>query len=205
VVLPTVGRDCLVDTLDSLAASGFHDRDELLVIPDGHYKDSTRATVNAHILAPQVRFIEIESGGFWGHPGRTKGMAAAKKQLVMFTQDDQLFAPGALTAIRRAVGASKDWKTQGHFFRVVPRAGRTVPSGGGSWSLGDIDADCIVLPVRQRALFGLWDNSYNGDYIFISETKRKFEEAGFEFVWHEEVISVQRLHAGRYGQFLNGG
>lgn len=203
VVLPTVGRDSLIRTLTSLVEAGLTRQDELLVMADGESQQEIRTTVFGLepltlAVAPKVHFMAPDEGGFWGHPGRTAGMRLARKCAVMFTQDDQVFVPAALDKLRWELKEDPDWEKCGHLFRVVPRSGYIVPTNPGRYSLGHVDADCIVLPTRLRPLYGTWDHSYNGDHSFIAETVENFTEKGLEFKWHKTLLSVQEAHLERY-------
>lgn len=201
IVLPTVGRDTLVDTLDSLVAAGLARYDEILVMADGPKQESIGPIAFRHpvneIAKVCVTLME-DRGGFWGHPGRNEGMAQATKRLVMFTQDDQLFVPGALKVVREVVLASKHWDKTGHIFQVVPRNAGIVPVKVGAMAVGFIDADCVCVPRNLLPFCAEWTNHYCGDNDFIVNTANNLRARGSYWQYHLCLISV---HHGKRAQY----
>lgn len=203
VVLPTIGRDGLWPALDHIVAAGLTSKDEIICMVDGDHQFETTDCILAKFRdTPYVvrTFMMGAQGGDFGHPGRNRGMYLANKDTVMFTQDDQFLVPGALTVIKEVLGAQGDWETRGHMFQVVPRAGNLCFSTSGATACGTIDADCVVLPVRRRAEFGVWRPGYNGDHDFITETMRKFGHP--PFAYHSCLISVSQNHLDRFKEMF---
>lgn len=211
MVLPTVGRTHLFNTLISAREAGLGEGDELIVVMDGPFEPTRHVPVFSAMedWPGDLLVVHLKEGegGNYGHPGRTYGQSRATRDLVMFTQDDQRFTPGAIQRVRQAVSETPRWHRKAHIFPVVPRAGNIVPQRDGDLELGHIDADCVVLPTKQRRLFGEWDPKrlgYNGDHAFIERTFIDFTTKALGMIWHLEgpPLSVQEMLVPHYSEFF---
>lgn len=204
VVLPTIGRPGLEATLNSLVASGFTAGDQLVLLPDGD--DQRGVTRRALRCLRQEEWADVlvaiscmeGSGGDYGQPGRNRGMAAASGDFVVFTQDDQVFLSGALQRLRTEL-AAPDATRQVHFVQVVPTVGYVVPRAPALLGVGQIDADCLVLPTARRDLWAHWGVGYNGDHTMIAKTYNNFRGRGGGAQWHMFLVSVNERHLAHYG------
>jgi hypothetical protein len=158
IIIPSSGRFTLARTLESIYTSGFDSRaDEVLV--------------------------RINGNSPWGHGSRNLLMAHAKGTHLMFMDDDDVYEPGALTAVREAISAYPD---RVHIFQMRYSNGHVL------WSTkelreGNVSTQMVVTPNIKEQL-GRWGSRYEGDYDFIKETCAYQGDP----VWHQFVIASVR-------------
>ena len=187
VVIPTIGRDTLAVTLESLRAQPESAGVEVLVVADTH------GAVNAQleyrrkdVVAEGHAWLEYDAGFHCvGQPQRTFGAKAASAPWVWFAQDDNIAAADSLANIELAIDAQPHPRPL--FFRFVSYWRDTI------WhdqklALGNIDADCLVFPrhIAQKVEWGL---RYEGDY---DAAVRAFNYSGGDVAWVDQVVSVAR-------------
>lgn len=191
VIIPTVGRPSLARTLASVIDGGIAPEDQVVIVNDGDV-DAVHGIVEAAELDGRCKVMVaglVPPGGDYGQPARNFGMMVATGTHLVFTQDDNVFAPGALDAVRHEAELAPE---RLHFWRVKPQCGTLVWSGrddDGLPVLGHIDADCGVVP-NDPARLGKWGEGYNGDYVFWRETAENFGARRIE--WHEEMIAANQ-------------
>jgi len=196
VVIPTAAQrhDGLMRTLDSIRWQPHFQGVEVLVVADTH---GLQDRLNLDILRDQVegyrgqyRWFEHDAGlHCYGQPQRTFGAQQAAGEWVAFSQDDNILAAGALSAVWMSVSTSP--RKRPLFFKVL------TPWRGEVWAerelrLGNIDADCLVLP-RELAREITWGLRYEGDFdAAVAAMQRTSGDVG----WCEERIAIARPEAG---------
>lgn len=193
VVIPTVGRETLQMTLDSLSAQPECEGVEVLVVGDT-YGGRTPALEQAHIRAELMGFkwLEHDAGLHCvGQPQRTAGARAAKAPWVWFSQDDNVAAQDSLAAIELAIDQQP--RRRPLFFRMRTHWGAQV------WrqphlALGNIDADCLVFP-RTIAHAVEWGLRYEGDY---DAAARALDLSGGDVAWVDAIVSMARPQPGQF-------
>lgn len=115
-------------------------------------------------------------------------MTLATGDYILFQDDDDIYAPGALVNVHRAVRRAP---LAPHLFRFqAARAG-----GARYWvtegvvAIGQIGGHCMVVPNDPTRL-GQWTDRYEGDFDFIEETLKLWEPIAP--VWRKEVIVLAR-------------
>lgn len=181
VVIPTIGRPSLDRLLDSIPDD--HSI-EVIVVGDTYDCDFIKDLAAARgRLSGNNRYWYMHDGGAhcWGHPQRNYGMSVATGQWLMFSQDDNVYAPGAFDAIAHAVAGNHQRPL---LFKVMTWQAGVV------WTApmlreGDIDADCLVVP-NVRAKLGVWTSRYNGDWDMLSHTAELWDN---DIGWRPELIA----------------
>jgi hypothetical protein len=198
IVIPTVGRASLVDTLDAIdhqperLMAGV----EVVVVADTYAGGMTPNLDQAkdHIATERqlgrYRFIEHDGGQHvYGQPQRTAGARAARGDWVWFGQDDNVAAENALTAIYDAV---RSHISELLIFRWVS-PWREVIWRYPELALGNLDADCLVMS-RNLAQQVTWGLRYEGDF---DAARQAFELTGrAEPDWRPPIISIARPDEG---------
>lgn len=191
VIIPTIGRQTLEDTIQSIRLNGERisgDGDiEILVIGDtylGTYQNTLdRAKKIADMWAST--YVEYDGGiHCYGHPQRNYGIKIANGDWLAWMQDDDVWLPGAVEAIMQSISTGNS----------TPRLFRTHTwQAGIVWKrqelvVGNIDADCIVTP-NMPGKVAEWTNRYEGDFDFILNTCKRW---GMNVRWEEFVIARGR-------------
>jgi glycosyltransferase involved in cell wall biosynthesis len=159
VIVASLGRPSLQATLDSIKPQ-LQDSDEIL--------------------------ISVNHDCPWGHAARNQLMRAARGDLLLFCDDDDLLMPDALCLARVAGGQAPD---RLHIFRMEH------PQAGLIWreeriAEGNVSTQMIVVPNRP-VLLGRWGDRYAGDFDFVASTVEKMPHP----VWHEEILALYRPDA----------
>lgn len=192
VVIPTIGRPSLVETLDALDAQPPHllEGVEVLVVGDTYGGQSIQlANVKEHVELERplerYRYLEVDAGlHCYGQPQRAYGAREARGRWVWFGQDDNVATPRALHFIHAAT--HDDGAPRFFIFRLLTYWREQV------WRepylrLGNVDADCLVMR-QDLARTVNWGLRYEGDYDAAVEAARLSESVG----WGDEVVSIAR-------------
>lgn len=177
IIIPTIGRESLRRTLESLGPAGFDpSRDEVIVVADG------RQQAVFGILAdfPFARHLISEPDHATGYPQRQLGMESAGGTHVLFMDDDDTYRVSALNAIRHNIAMHPD--------RVlVFRADfthRATPQGPLVWKtpelvVGNVCMQAMCFP-HQPGKMSRFGRRYAADFDFlVDECKRRGEEPVF--------------------------
>lgn len=158
IIVASSGRPTLTDTIES-ARSQMRDGDEILV--------------------------SIQSDCPWGNAARNQLMRAARGDALMFVDDDDAYARGALDKARAAFEAEP---TRMHLFRMRYPDNRILWQDARVVS-GNVSTQMVVVPagLGRRVQFG---DRYEGDYDFIAGCQRYWGEPA----WHEDIITYLRPH-----------
>jgi len=97
VITPTIGRPSLRAMFESLLPQ-LSDGDEALVVGDGPQPKAAEIVLN--VRSPFVRYTETASIRNYGNPQRNLAISKANGTHLFFVDDDDLVAPGAISAIK---------------------------------------------------------------------------------------------------------
>lgn len=186
VIVPTCGRRGLVHTLGAIRGQAGPAVCEILVVGDTHAGTHAAALVPVPGLCAQYQagYAPYDGGlHAWGQPQRQHGLALARGEWLLWSQDDQVLAPGAIAALQASIAAAPPGP---RLFRVETRYGGTV------WreprlAYGDCDADGIAIP-NDPSRLGAWAPHYAGDWDFIRETVARWEG---QIVFEPFLLSVR--------------
>ncbi len=177
VIIPTMGRDTLERALASCEGA-----DEILVIVD-----RSRAPEGWTVALPEhARLIEVETCNKGGHSSRNTAMPLATGTHLAFLDDDDVFLPGAIDAMRAAacdqpVVFRMDHPQHG----ILPRD-REV-------RFGNVSTQMFLVP-NDPARLGVWEAHApelpqpGGDYTFIRGCVEKMGGP----VWRDELVARLR-------------
>jgi glycosyltransferase involved in cell wall biosynthesis len=140
VIVPTAGRGTLLGTLESIVGQ-LEPGDEVIVLRDG--------------------------AGDWGHSARNAAMPRAKGTHLLFQDDDDQYANGAIAEMRRFAREQPD---RIGIFRMRYLDGRLL------WADPELRYKNVGTPTflipNVPGKLGRWesDGKRDGDYVFIEET-----------------------------------
>lgn len=177
IVIPTLGRASLERTLASCMEA-----DEVIVV-----LDKARGVNELPCRLPSnARLIEGTWGVIGGHAGRAVGIGEATGTHLAFMDDDDIYAPGAMTLMREAACDVPVIFRMAHYNHGILWADREV-------RFGNVSTQMYVVP-NDPGRLGLWTPHApglpepGGDFTFIRETVEKMGAP----VWREEIIAVLR-------------
>lgn len=150
-IVPTVGRPTLGPLMDQLRAE-LGPLDQVVVVADGRVL-AARGCTNGD---PRMEYHEFP-GGRRGNPGRDFGMSRARGDWLMFVDDDDLLAPGAVSELRKVLASGPRVP---HIFRC---AGLDLPKPPFSETTPGVT---FVVPNDGKA--GCWD------FVQSDDTERWF-------------------------------
>lgn len=183
IVIPTLGRPSLERTLDSC-----RDADEVIVVLDmagGEF-------VLPFQTPPNTRTVAGHFGVRGGHAGRAHGVQYTTSTHLAFMDDDDIYTPGAIDAMRDAACELPVIFRMDHYQHGILWRTRDI-------YFGNVSTQMYLLP-NQPDLFGSWTPIQpdwpqpGGDCTFIQETVEAF--GGVE--WRDEIIAVLRPEVARF-------
>jgi glycosyltransferase involved in cell wall biosynthesis len=188
VVIPTIGRETLPKTLDSIP-----DGVEVIVVADTfELPPSTLENIQVEAKVYGARFIGVDAGFHdWGSPQLQAGYAAAEGEWILNCGDDDIFEPFAFETIKRAIDQLAApvplmFRTALHPTWPDPRRGNrniTVLWQAPELIDRNITGQCFVIPNDQSKI-GRWDILV--DFGFITSTVELWDG---QVEWRTEVIS----------------
>jgi hypothetical protein len=162
IVIPTISRPTLDDTLKSIASQKMGGRDEVIVVVDGDDVSFASERLARHRLRGTVASTGRRSND-WGAAARMLGQSLATGDVTLFMDDDDCYSPGAFTAVRYHATRHPG---KALLFRMTRKDGSVV------WSdpqvrQGNVSTQCVAVP--RSAPTCRWGGRYEGDFDFISQ------------------------------------
>lgn len=195
VLIPTPGQGrplarCLTSVAPQLARG-----DEVLVIGDTHDAPGglpdVQRTVEQFAREYDKRFVYLthDAGCHdYGHSQINYGMAQAQGDYLVFNDDDDVFTPGALDAIRNAAAALPEPAPL--MFRFVTRFRMVL------WAERVIRQDWVgghmFVPPNIPERLAPWTARYQGDYDHIRGTVDLWPNRDADVVWRDDVVAIAR-------------
>jgi len=186
VIIPTIGRPTLMQTLDSLAEQRLAQYLEVLVFPDVHRRDVPQPPELDNYQCFGRLIWQPVDGGYsaWGHPQRNVGLEMANGMWVCSLDDDDVWSSTAMDAIIGAVSQEAEGM---HIFRM------RYPDGQLLWAsrtatFGNVGTPMMVWR-NDPALVGRWGKRYEGDYDFLKESVHRLPNGLDSLHWHEAIIA----------------
>lgn len=175
IVIPTIGRPSLVETLASIEVPC-----DVVVVGDGSQP------LAAAISQPVARYVEAPKGGIVGNRQRNWVLdnVPLLGDFVAWIDDDDVYVPGAVPLICEILSANPG---RPHMFRICINCGIVV------WvhttvMKANVGGHCFIAPNDKR--LGRWGESYEGDFDFIESTLANYKEN--DLIWRPEIIVIQR-------------
>lgn len=157
---------------------------------------ATLASIQPQMRAGDELLVDVNEDAPWGHAARNRMMPRARVgNAVCFIDDDDVYVPGALDAIRAAFLAEPH---RIHIFRMIYR-----PLGAGRYDvlwrypkveLGNVSTQQFVIPSPTDARFS---DRYEGDYDCLVAAVAQRPEPR----WHERIVAHYRPTTPAHAQF----
>jgi len=202
VIIPTVSRETLTRTLESIAAQELIPGDEVLIVQDGPADPAVREPIRAAGW-PWKYLATGKRANDFGSAPRNLGMEHARGDYLAFMDDDDMYrtgdtspsfyrhdGPGAFAAIRRAIARHPGRPL---LFRMErPGWGATV------WRpmavrFGEACTPMFITPNRPE-LLGEWGRHRGSDFAFITTTLRLWPPGAL--VWEPDIIATVSQASG---------
>jgi len=185
IVIPTIGRKTLKDTLESIDSAGVTQLDEVIVIGDGSQPEAEEIC-NSFRRRMKVIYQSSRKTSQYGAHQRNIGMGIATGTHILFMDDDDRYRSGAFRVVRRALSEAPD---RPHLFRIESTGDQRpfkVLWTEKEFKLGNVGTQMIALPIVD-GLLGSWPNGHCADYGFLRDTLPRF---GLDrIIWREEIIA----------------
>lgn len=125
----------------------------------------------------------------FGHDQLNAAIAVAEGEYITGCDDDDIWAAGAMDAIRDV--AAKLPHPAPLLFRFKSYHGPTFWLAPGLLGQGFIGGHCAVFP-NLPSLLGKWGPHYEGDWTYIEETLTLWANVGVAPVWVDRLICIAR-------------
>lgn len=203
VIIPTVGRNTLTRTLDSIVGQRLQEDDQVLVCGDDNPTASKEMDLPLgaweHIvtgLGPQFKFHRLDAGeGTWGNAQRNAMIPLATSEWVLFQDDDDIFMPCAFDTIRMMATVQEKHGSNTEkvpmYFRYEGPSGVLFWRKAGDILRNEIGGHSIVAPNGPR--LAAWGDGYSGDWDYVARTSKNFKDLGF---WHPHILSAHKPPLG---------
>jgi glycosyltransferase involved in cell wall biosynthesis len=188
IIIPTCGRPSLYATLHSIVVGGVSKFDQIIVVGDGPQPEAQRI-VSTFIGRLPFSYHETAPHHAVGHPQRVFGMTKATGTHLMFMDDDDVYADGAIDLVRREVSTDPGKVFIFRMKGLAKRLGYDLLWSEKRVGIGNIGTPMFVVPNVPDRL-GKWTYEYAGDFAFIESTVAKTGEGAVE--WREDVIALIR-------------
>jgi glycosyltransferase involved in cell wall biosynthesis len=178
IIVPTIGRPSLRNTLDSIA-SQLQMFDQVFVVADGIYPES-KALVKTFGI--QYGYFEFADGptGDWGARARNFGIDLAQKAYIAFMDDDDEYLPGAFVSIKKAI---QEHPGSPFLFRMMHK--KRIIWEKPEVSVGNVSTQMVLVP-NDPLKIPRYTERYEGDYDFIKGVGDLYPA----FIWREEITSI---------------
>jgi glycosyltransferase involved in cell wall biosynthesis len=178
VILTTIGRPTLVNTLNSLAE--LRADDEVIVCCDGVVPQILQVMQGFRLPDSRPVIFHLPRAHDWGHTLRNRYSKLASRDYILYMDDDDCYVPGAFDVIRSACSQHPDklviFGMQGKD-GVIPRSAEL--------RVGNVSTQNGAVP-NIPARWGTWGTRYEGDFDFYNSCQ-------FEIAWkHDQVTTVIR-------------
>lgn len=188
IIIPTCGRESLLATLESAAATGARRTDDLIVVGDGPQPRS-RTICEAFRKILPIRYFEFGPTRMSGASQRTFAMGHAVGSHLLFIDDDDTYTPGAIDVIR---GAAEDHPERVLVFKEESRTPRH--QWGVVWKekrieLGNVGTQGVVVPNIPGRL-GTWPQNNCSDYYFARSTVDLTPGKDDAVVWVDHIVAL---------------
>jgi hypothetical protein len=119
----------------------------------------------------------------WGNSSRDRAMSVATATHMLFMDDDDVYAEGAIAVARLHVS---EWPEHVHVFRMES-AGDNDPWHSHEIRPGNLATPMLIWP--RIGAYPNWADDDTGvsDFRFIDKAVR-----GRQLMWHEEVLAIVR-------------
>lgn len=205
VIVPTIGRESLLATLKSVVEAGAREGDEVRVVIDGgqhqwavadRIRESGLYVGDVHVK--RINFAD--AGNDYGGRARNAGLQWPGCDWVCYLDDDDVYLPGALTAVRAALADRDPTRPELHIFRARVNDPRVQTAGDGClWidrdlRIGNVSTCMLVHSLAPLAATGVrWRTDvYEHDYHYAAD----LVAGGYELHWQDDVIAAVRPGRG---------
>ncbi len=192
IIVPTIGRTTLGRTLRSIIGAGAQADDQVLVVGDSGRPPADRwaARRDAAMFMTRLQLHYIEAGhpeSMAGAHQRNVAQGLATGSHLLFLDDDDVYTPGALAAIRRHVTEEPE-EVHVHKMRAASkRFSYTTLWLDPVVRMGNIGTPMFCVP-NWPSLVGEWPlNQYCNDISFMEDTLRR-RGSGF-CRWHHDIVA----------------
>lgn len=192
IVIPTMGRDTLARTLESIQPQLSSTSDQVYLVADGQAAfDKVGFAWNGKFRWP-IGLMAPTSEAMKANPGGTQRNFALECQwprlggdYLLWCGDDDIYLPGALDAVRRQAEANPGLPLM---FRMI------TPCGARPWQeedRGRIErhyvGDHMFVAPNLPLLLGRFGPTYSGDYDFIRSTMDLYA-GDHRLIWCPETL-----------------
>jgi glycosyltransferase involved in cell wall biosynthesis len=204
IVVPTIGRPGLKDTLASIARQALIPGDQVLIVYDSFERDAANATATRALVESfGYTFVEHDGGyHFQGNPQLNHAMDLATGDYFCALGDDDVYVDGAIARLRKKLKDGRVVLFQ--FFSPTFISGndglRCLLWSNKELRIANLSGCCMAAPVSTLVKVSD-EQRFEVDYDWIRDTVAK---SGQRPVWMKDCLVIARPDV-RDGQTVHQG
>lgn len=167
IIIPTIARPSLYQSLLSIKRQTLLENDEVIVVGDGEQPLAHKMLVHSGLKG---EYFFTNKSRNWGHHQRNEAMPRAKGDFLMFLDDDDVFVPGVFDQVRNILT-----RPGLYIFKVLWLWGRILPNHPEICNKNITTSGIVVSNVPDK--LGVWGKQYNGDLDFAKSAAAKWESS----------------------------
>lgn len=204
IVVPTIGRPTLVNTLESIKRQALIPGDDVLIVYDSFAKDAVNAAqTKAMVESYGFTFIEHNGGyHFQGNPQLNHAINIAKTDFLCALGDDDIYVDGAIARLRKKLqpGRVVLFKFFITGFLTGLFGARFLLWSDKEVRLANLSGCCMAAPVSALVPVNT-ELRMEVDYEWIRDTVKK---SGRRPYWMNDCLVIARPDV-RDGQVVHRG
>jgi len=162
--------------------------DEVIVVGDTHDRELPVVERTVASFGEQFKYLAHNAGHHcYGHCQLDAGLAVARGDYYHCNDDDDVWAPGALTLMRRGARFFPDKPL---LFRFKSYFQTVYWDELGRLERNHVGGHCLVAPLVPGKV-GKFSCDYSGDFDYVSSAVEAFGGV-HEAVWLTDVVAIAR-------------
>lgn len=163
--------------------------DEVIVIGDTCEGPLPGVEALVTEFGPRYRYAAHNAGVHdWGHAQLNYGMTLAEGDYIHCSDDDDVWAPGALEMFRAMAGIVSE--PTPFLFRFLSYHGLVYWTQQGHFERNWIGGHCLLMPNVKDKL-GHFGSEYNGDFDYVESAVNHYGGPA-QAIWRDEIVAFAR-------------
>jgi hypothetical protein len=192
ILLPTIGRPTLINTLNSIMKQQWQEEDELVIACDGNVEKVHEIVdpIIKEFSNRKILFVEYKTGhNDWGHTPRNLIMPSLKGEYCIHIDDDDIMTNNAFETIRKDIQS----KAFVYFYKMYLPNGELKLWKTKEIKYANLGTPCIIHRLDHYS-YCKFEPHFGGDFDFIKNTAELNDDS---IEWKESFIAIIKPESGK--------